>query len=221
VIRYTSALLPATPGGKKVVLHVSLAFASLPDPGLDSFVETISAQLYGNAAYTTPPVTKVALDAANSDFTTKLAAAATGGQTETAAKNASRQVLIGILRQLANYVQGACNNDLPTLLSSGFQAASTERRQEPLAKPEGLVLKNGDTGQLIAKVKPVKNTKMYEGRVSADGGTTWLPSVFTGDSQHVLFAGLTPGQEYTIQIRALGGSTGQSDWSDPVKHRSM
>jgi hypothetical protein len=33
--------------------------------------------------------------------------------------------------------------------------------------------------------------------------------------------GLTPGQEYTIQIRALGGSTGQSDWSDPVKHRSL
>jgi len=43
----------------------------------------------------------------------------------------------------------------------------------------------------------------------------WLPSVFTGDSQHVTFEGLTPGAIYTAQVRALGGSTGQSDWSDP------
>ena len=70
-------------------------------------------------------------------------------------------------------------------------------------------------------VNPVKNSRMFEGRASADNGATWLPTVLTGDSRHILFTGLTPGQEYTIQIRALGGSTGQSDWSDPVKHRSM
>ena len=35
------------------------------------------------------------------------------------------------------------------------------------------------------------------------------------------FNGLIPGTEYTIQIRALGGSTGHSDWSDITKHRSL
>jgi hypothetical protein len=49
----------------------------------------------------------------------------------------------------------------------------------------------------------------------------WLPSVFTGDSQHIIFDGLTAGTTYTVQIRALGGSTGQSDWSDPSSHMSM
>ena len=203
------------------VLKVSFGFASLPDGPLDSFVENVSAKLYPIAAYASPPVTKVNLDAANTDFTTKLAAAAGGGMATTAAKNASRQVLLGLLRQLANFVETKCNNDLELLLSSGFEAASTERRREPLPKPTGLTVTNGDSGQLIGKVNAIKNSRMFEGRASADNGATWLPSVFTGDSRHVLFTGLTPGAEYTIQIRALGGSTGQSDWSDPVKHRSM
>jgi chitodextrinase len=49
----------------------------------------------------------------------------------------------------------------------------------------------------------------------------WLPSVFSGDSQRISFTGFTPGTTYTIQVRALGGSTGQSDWSDPSSHMSM
>jgi len=42
--------------------------------------------------------------------------------------------------------------------------------------------------------------------------------LFTGDCQHVEFNALTPGQVYTVQVRALGGLTGQSDWSDPSSH---
>lgn len=83
-------------------------------------------------------------------------------------------------------------------------------------------VKNGNEGQLIARIgTPIKNTNLYEGRAKLESSDTWLPSVFTGDSRHVIFSGLTPGSVYTIEIRALGGSTGQSDWSDPVSHRSM
>jgi hypothetical protein len=45
--------------------------------------------------------------------------------------------------------------------------------------------------------------------------------VFTGDSQHIIFNALTAGTTYTIQVRALGGLTGESDWSDPVSHMAM
>ena len=34
-----------------------------------------------------------------------------GGTQATAIKNAAREVLLGSLRAIANYVQGACNND--------------------------------------------------------------------------------------------------------------
>jgi len=130
------------------------------------------------------------------------------------------QTLIGHLRNLASYVQIQCNNDKATLLGSGFQAASTNRTQAPLETPSGLVLKHGASGQLIAKVSPVKNTSMYEGRIKGLSGD-WMPSIFDGDSQHITFNGLKPGETYTAQVRALGGSTGQSDWSDPSTHMAM
>ena len=56
---------------------------------------------------------------------------------------------------------------------------------------------------------------MYEGCIKGPTAD-WFPSVFTGNSQHVIFEGLMPGTINTAQVRALGGSTGQSDWSDPV-----
>ena len=128
--------------------------------------------------------------------------------------------MLGLLRQLAGYVQITCNNDMAVLLSSGFQAMSTNRAQSPLEQPQSLVLKNGTSGQLVASVSPVRNTSLYEGRIKGPTGD-WTPTVLTGDSQHIIFNGLTPGTVYTVQVRALGGATGQSDWSDPTSHMSM
>jgi hypothetical protein len=65
---------------------------------------------------------------------------------------------------------------------------STNRAQTPLEQPTGLVLQNGTTGQLVGSVQPVKNTSLYEGRIKGPTGD-WLPSVFTGDSQHIIFDG--------------------------------
>ena len=201
-------------------LRTSLAFARLPDKELDNFALAVKNNLTGNAAYPTPPVTLANLETGRADFEQKIAAAATGGPPDTAAKNDSRQALLGMLRQIAGYVQINCNNDMATLLSSGFQAMSTNRAQSPLDKPTSLDIANGTTGQLVASISPVKNTSLYEGRIKGATGD-WLPGVFTGDSQHIYFDGLTPGQIYTVQVRALGGSTGQSDWSDPSTHMAM
>jgi hypothetical protein len=203
-----------------MILRVSLSFARLPDTEVDSFTQGVISGMTGNTAYPSPPVTMADLQIARNDFSAKVAAAQMGGPPDTAAKNNSRQNLLGLLRQLASYVQMSCNNDMPTLLGSGFQAMSTNRAQSPLEQPQGLVIKNGTSGQLVARVAPVKNTSMYEGRAKGATGD-WLPSVFSGDSQHITFNGLTPGQTYTIQVRALGGSTGQSDWSDPSSHMAM
>jgi hypothetical protein len=201
-------------------LRVALGFARFPDGDLDNFALAVIKGINGKAAYPTPPVSLTDVQAAVDDFVTKVARSKTGGMMDTAAKNNSRETLIGMLRQLAHYVQLNCNNDLTTLLSSGFQAMSTNRSASPLEQPQGLVLRNGSSGQLIAKVSPVRNTRMYEGRIKVSEGD-WLPSVFSGDSQRITFEGLEPGTLYTCQVRALGGSTGQSDWSDPSSHRAM
>jgi hypothetical protein len=114
-----------------------------------------------------------------------------------------------------------CNNDMALLLTSGYQAQSTNRAQVVLEQPQSLVLKNGGAGTLVASVSPVKNTNMYEGRIKGPTGDWASPGVFTGDSQHIIFNGLTAGVVYTVEVRSLGGATGQSDWSDPTSHMSM
>lgn len=203
-----------------MVLKVSLGFARFTDVELDNFTQAVISRMTGNAAYPTPPITMANLQTARNDFTGKIAAAQSGSPVDTAAKNNARESLLVVLRQLAGYVQINCNNDMAILLSSGFEATSTNRSQSPLDQPQGLVIKNGMSGQLVAGVDPVKNANMYEGRIKGPTGD-WLTSIFTGDSRHITFAGLTPGVNYTVQVRALGGSTGQSDWSDPSSHMSM
>ena len=202
-----------------MAVKVSLAFAKLSDTELDNFADAVAKAMNTNASFPTPPVTIPNLSTARNDFTDKIAAAKTGGPAETAEKNNSRQVLLGFLRQQAAYVQMTCGDDLSVLLSSGFQAQSSNRASIQLEQPQSLSLKNGLSGQLIAKVDPVKNVNMYEGRIKLDAD--WMPSVFTGDSQHIIFDGLTPGKTYTAEVRALGGATGHSDWSDPSSHMSM
>jgi hypothetical protein len=203
-----------------MVIKVSFSFARLSDAELVNFTQGVIDAMTGNAAFPAPPVTLANLQTAKDDFASKLAAAQTGGVADTAAKNNSLQTLVGLLREVAAYVQMKCNNDPAVLLSSGFPMQSTSRASVPLDKPEGLTLRNGSGGQLIARVDPVKNVNMYEGRIKPIDGD-WLPSVFTGDSQHIIFNGLTRGKDYTAQVRALGGSTGQSDWSDPSSHMAM
>jgi hypothetical protein len=112
---------------------VSLGFANLPDANLDAFTENVVRSLTGSTVYTTPVPPLTVVTPALTAFTTALAAAAGGGKAATAAKNDARENLLALLRQLAAYVQGACHNDLAILLSSGFEATSTNRAQTPLA----------------------------------------------------------------------------------------
>ena len=203
-----------------MIAKVSLGFATISDQELDNFAQGVINGMTGNDTYPEPPVTIAALQTASDDFTAGLAAAKLGGPAATAAKNNSRATLMGMLRQLAAYVQMNSNGDLVLLLGSGFEAQGTKGASVPLERPQGLRIRNGGTGQLLVRVSPVKNRNMYEGRIKIDG-SDWLSSIFGSDSKNIAFEGLTPGQTYTIQVRALGGSTGESDWSDPSSHMAM
>jgi hypothetical protein len=206
-----------------MVIQVSLAFASLPDMELDNFTGNVLTKLTGNPKFPALPTdaTLAMLDAALETFTDDVDDAEGGGKLATETKKLARQELLKILRKIAGYVQ-ITSGTREDVLSAGFDTRSTNRARVPLDKPEAVMVKNGVTAQLIAALNhPVKNTSMYEGRASSDGGQTWMTSVFTGDSRHIIFNGLTPGQTYTIQVRAMGGSTGHSDWSDPVSHMSL
>ena len=143
-------------------------------------------------------------------------AAANGGRVLTATKNEKRGILVDMLRQEASYVQGIASQNLPMLLSSGFDANSTNRASTQLDTPAVVNLGNGMTSELVLRMQPVVNAKSYEVQTKNGGG--WTPAGIFTQARKITLPGLTPGQVYSVQSRAIGGSTGYSDWSDPISH---
>jgi hypothetical protein len=47
------------------------------------------------------------------------------------------------------------------------------------------------------------------------------PTLSFQNSRAILFQGLSAGVTYVMQLCAIGGSTGKSDWSDPVSKMAM
>jgi hypothetical protein len=137
-------------GEKPMIVKVSLAFARLTDAELDNFAHGVSTGMTGNTAFASPPVPMVNLNAAIVDFTAKVAAAQAGGPMDTAAKNTARQTLLGMLRQLATYVQMMCNNDDAVLLSSGFSAQGPRSASTALEQPQSLSVDSESGGDAFA-----------------------------------------------------------------------
>jgi hypothetical protein len=199
--------------------RVSLSFTGLSDSDLDEFAGNIVVSLTGNAAFPTPLIPLATLDTAQAAFHSALLAAAQGGTQLTATKNEARAALENLLRQEASYVQAIAGQNLSTLLSSGYEAASTNRAQSALDAPVIAGLDNGMTTQLILRLQPVANARSYEVQTKNGGG--WTPAGVFAQARGIVLPGLTPGQSYSVQARAIGGSTGYSDWSDPVSHMVM
>jgi hypothetical protein len=192
---------------------VSYGFAQLPDTAIADYVDTIIAALTGNAAFPNLPVTLAALGTLKTDYLAKLAATAQGGTLATAEKNTAKAALVDALRKTAAYVQSVAGQDLSLLLSSGFQPVSTNRTQSPLEKPVVLDINNTTSTKLVLRLKPVANARAYEAQYKNGGG--WLPAGIFTQARRIEIGNLTPGVVYTVQTRAIGGSTGYSEWSDP------
>ena len=73
----------------------------------------------------------------------------------------------------------------------------------------------GQTGEVRLRVNGDPNRKAILGRSKKMDGD-WGPVVTFKNSRSILFNGLSAGVTYMFQLCGLGGSTGQSDWSEPV-----
>ena len=177
--------------------------------------QTIITSMTNNPAYPSPSPALATVTTALHDFSVAVTNAANGGTTLTAIKNARRANLAGIIRHLASYVHVTCNGDMAALLSSGFLAVSQNRTPVgilPAPVPPVLQL-GGRSGELTASVTPIPNCATYTWRLAlASAPDAYLRTLRTTAASNV-FAGLTPGQTYTVDVSAFGAA-GQSDWSD-------
>lgn len=195
--------------------RVSTSFVQSSDSELVDFTGGVVTGM--NApAFADAPVTHAALVALQTDFAQKLALARNGGRTEVASKNVARAALIAGLRQNANFVQMIASTDLPLLLSSGYTAASTNRTTGPLTKPVITNVDNFQSTVLMAAVAADDRSRAQEARYRVVGGAAYQPAGVHTKPTRVPFEELVPGTTYELQVRSVGGSTGYSDWSDPV-----
>ena len=195
--------------------RVARTFVKLTDLGLEGFAGGVIESLTGNASYPALPVTLADMGTALLAFHDAVLAAMDGGKLLNATKNAKRLVLINILRQTASYVQCVASQDLEVLLSSGFAAASTNRTRSPLTKANIAKLDNSISAQLELRVEPQVNAKAVEVQIKNGTGGWLLGGVF-GYARGIVLPGLVSGQSYSVQVRTIGGSTGQSPWSDAL-----
>lgn len=198
-------------------LHVALGFAQLPDGKLSDVGLTVSTKLENNTYFVATPITPLALKNEVAEFAEAIANASQGGTQLTAIKNAKRAKLIESLRMLAAYVQSAGQNSLEIILSSGFEVNKTDRTRRPLTKPAITNIDNFASTQLMMFATPDANARAFEFRARVGTGEWKNVGVYT-KARNVLIGDFVPGQVYDVQTRAVGGSTGYSDWSDPVSH---
>jgi Fibronectin type III domain len=173
----------------------------------------------GNAAYPNPPIDMTAFKADIDAYSALITQALDGSKKVISEKKKKRQALAKSYRLLGRYVEIMCKNDMPTFLSSGFQAASTTRTPaQPLPPASILKVDHGNSGELLVTMKSLPRARSYDVRyapVPAGGGTpaTWTTETFASAKIAVPINGLTPGTNYAFQVRAFG-KLGYTDWSE-------
>jgi hypothetical protein len=200
-----------------MLFHISLAFAQLPDNDLDEFASHVATQLAANVAtFPAPTVSPAVLTTAQGNFHTAIAAASEGGKSLTAAKNAKRQIVIGLLRQLAAYVEGIPGITQANAELSGFETISATHHSATTPDvPIILALTNVGSGKLGVKLQGSAGARGYLFRVAVGSGAPVAAGNFSS-TRNIVLLGLTPGTTYAVQACALGGGNLNSEWSAPV-----
>ncbi len=202
------------------ILKVALGFNRMTDGDLSAFGGNVINCMTGNAAFVKPPVALADMGKLLAAFNDAIAAAMDGGVSLTVAKNAAREALLAALRKLAAYVQMVADHDEVLLRTSGFSPINLSRAQTKLDVPLIVSVANEGTAKLSLRLKRVANAKSYEVRAN-NGAAVPAASLISTQARRVIVGNLTPGTIYHLQVRAIGGSEGYSEWSDPVSHMAI
>jgi hypothetical protein len=183
--------------------------------------EAIQAHFDKNPNATTPlPVDMATVKSATDLLLTRIAASADGAKTAVAEKRHQKEVVVGLLEQLAHYAEANCKGDLTIFLSFGFTPrASTKKKAPPLSESIRKIEPGKKSGEVKMTLMPFPGAGSYEVQCAALGAGgvpgPWTSKVFTRIKGPVLITGLNPGTTYVFQARAVT-NTGHSDWSESV-----
>lgn len=199
------------------VIKVAISFLSTEsNANLTSTVDGICVAMTDNPNYNSVVARIPEILLENESYQAKIAAAADGGSSLTAAMRSQRDVVVASMRNLALYVQMNCLNDLAILLSSGFKAQKTTRTPAVIpATPSVRKLSYGTNTGTVAMKLVAGDALSYNWRCYLSSAPDLMLQPMQTSAANTLFTGLTPGETYFFQGNIMN-SAGTSDWSAPM-----
>lgn len=133
-------------------------------------------------------------------------------------RDAKRGLMTEGMNARGAYVQTASNGNRNVIISSGLNVRSTPTPVGILPPPVNLLIElNGTPGLMLLSWGRVPYARSYVIQCSPADTMERVWSPFkTSSSARLRADGLTLGKVYAFRIAAIGGSTGQSDWSAEV-----
>jgi hypothetical protein len=193
----------------KKALMPSLQMADQPVLAMGN---TVVAALTGNAYFTTPSPTLATVETAIGGYSASLAKAKYGSREDKAQKNADKQTLLGLLRDLGTYVNMIAKGDAVVLSTCGYQL-SKDPQPVVLGTPDAKV-ENGVSGELISSTPAVDGAVSYTHQYTADPVAGSWSEISTSRATCKI-DGLEPGKVYSLRIVAIG-TNDQVTMSDVV-----
>lgn len=204
-------------------VKVSLSYGRFPDNSLITFARNVHDLIYAQSVFSGAPVTAADLQTGITGFNDAKVAQPNGGKQATAEKNQRRAELLELLDKLALFVQIQSNNDLPTLLSSGFEAQKRAHTPSTVTKPMILRITQTHPGEALVTTKAERSAYVYEvqaAEVDENGALgPYGPVVSRTSSRNIPVAGLTPGKMYVFRVRVISTRGEASAWSDSLSQR--
>lgn len=218
---YYNGTLPPPPATttKRMKFRLSLGFQTMKDTDLEIFTTNVIVQLTKNATlFPNLPVAVVALTTQQNDFHLALAATEDGGKHATREKNDKRLILEDSLRAIALYIQGIVGMTPANAELSGYKVlVAGPHNPLTLVTPAIIEIFNVAPGKIGFKIQSSPGASGYE-IYATTGGLAPVMVCSSTSSRNLVAENLKPGTLYAFQVRALGGSTGHSELSDPMSH---
>ena len=123
------------------------------------------------------------------------------------------------MRRLAADVEELCQGSEAMALASDFEIANPSRARRVLEAPVIRRIRHGQSGQLRLEVTAIKNARGFEVEFAEVDG--WRSLGNLTNSRALPADGLVPGTRYQFRVRAVGGATGYSDWSEVAMQRCL
>lgn len=209
---------PVPPEGAKVALDLS----SRTDVNVAAFGEAHTTAMAGNLNFPDPVPNDADFAFFLTDFEgylSKIENLKIEMKNLTEQKDRSRAALSAALMQRAQYVELKSNGNPDVIATSGLPLRKARTPVGQLPWPQNLKVEQSQiVGELIVKWAAVSKARGYLlqcAEVVADKPREWF-NVYTGGKATSAQKPLTPGKTYEFRVAALGGSTGQSEFSPVV-----